>query len=191
MQPAIWNRSATLLAALTVFSAGLTPLAAWADASANLTQTQVRALKSVGIAIALPGYVPPGFKLTKLKTTPAKPSGRPSYDLLYRNASGSCFYISGSVAGVGGPEASYSFPVTTQLFGKTSINIGATFGPGPYDQKPSAQQLNSPQSEIWSFSTIKGVIYGIGTQEKRDGCGVNRRITPLEIEKIMQSLAWL
>lgn len=160
-----------------------------ANSPGNLNNSQIQSLQSLGISVAVPRYIPNGFNLSKLTIQPST-SRRPGYEIIYRNSQNHCFYVSGSAAGIGGPEAEYLYPVTTPLFGKTSININAVFEE-PINQSPSAELLNSPQSEIWSFSTQNAVNYGVATEEKREGCVKNQSLTPLEIEKILQSLTWL
>ncbi|WP_254174608.1 hypothetical protein [Planktothrix pseudagardhii] len=162
-----------------------------AESLGNLNNTQIQSLENLGIPVALPNYIPPGFSVSKFTTQGSPTSGRSSYEILYRNSDNHCFYISGFMGGTGGPEAGFLFTIETSLFGKTTINIGAVFDGSSYNKIPSPEQLNSPQSEIWSFSVKDSVIYGIGTEEKREGCTINQTITPLEIKKIMQSMTWL
>lgn len=181
-----WSRAIAATAFSTILGVVFPILA---NPPGNLNDSQVQSLQTLEIPVAVPRYIPEGFNLSKLTVQPST-SRRPSYEILYRNSQNHCFYVSGFVGGIGGPEAEYIYPVTTPLFGETTINIGAVYGE-PYDQSPSPELLNSPQSQIWSFSTKNPVIYGIGTEERREECRQNRTLTPLEMEKVLQSLTWL
>ncbi len=172
-------------------------------ASGKLNDAQIKAVKAVGISIAVPSYVPTGFAVHKLTTEPCPADAprntagvclaRSSYQILYRDPANVCFAVYGTYTrGIGGGGSGFSFDVKTKLLGETGISFGTSKN---YEDKvPSPQQLRSPQQNIWSFPVYqKGTsnIYGIRTIENQSGCGSNRRLTPLEMEKILQSLTWL
>lgn len=75
--------------------------------SFGLNNTQIQSLQNLGISVALPTYIPPGFSVSQLITQGSQNSGRSSYEILYRNFDNHCFYISGSMGGVGGPESGF------------------------------------------------------------------------------------
>lgn len=163
-----------------------------------LTTEQSRSLRSLGIKIAIPGYVPQGFTVAKLKTEPCPAKAErtatgvcrfgPTYHILYRNPQRTCFQISAIGGGLGGADPEFVVPVETKLLGSTTLG----FGKVPGDSKqPSAKQLTLPQPRIWSWPAGKSPYYQIGTVENREGCGKNLSLTPLEVKKILQSFQWL
>ena len=170
----------------------------------SLNNSQVQSLKAVGISIAVPSYIPNGFEVSKVDTEPCAPNAtrnsqgicnsRSSYKILYRNSGSTCFSVYGQYTrGIGGGAGEFSFPVVTELFGKTWIGFGK-LSEGYADKTPSSQQLRSPQQNISSFPVYQPgtpIIYGVRTVENQDGCTVNQTLTPLEIEKVLQSLRWL
>ncbi len=195
---------AKLSIALTPFLIALaTPTAQAADRPGNLTEAQAQTLKKVGIAIAMPRYIPAGFKVANVATEPCPATakkdakgictGKSSYQVLYRNAEKTCFAVYGTYTrGIGGGAGDFAFPVETALLGKTEIGFGS--GRSVNDQPASPQQLKTPQPNLNSFPMYQpgtSNIYGIRMVEKGTGCGSNRSITPLEMEKILKSLSWL
>lgn len=163
-----------------------------------LTMEQSRSLKSLGIKIAVPSYVPPGFTVANIKTEPCPAESQrtatgvcrfgPSYQILYRNSQRTCFEISAIGGGLGGSDPEFVFPVETKLLGSITLGFGETPGDG---KRPSAEQLTLPQSNIWSWPAGESPYYQISTVENRDGCGENLSLTPLEVKKILQSFTWL
>ncbi len=63
-----------------------------AESLGNLNNTQIQSLKNLGIPVALPNYIPPGFSVSKFTTQGSPTSGRSSYKVLYRNSDNHCFY---------------------------------------------------------------------------------------------------
>jgi len=188
--------------ALTTLSLGLLPIIALANRPGNLNAVQARSLKTVGISVAVPSYIPQQFQVAAITTNPCPPNAkrdskgnctsRSGYKILYRNPNQTCFEVYGEFTrGIGGGAGEFAFPVDTKLFGQTWIG----FGNKNYDEKkPSSQQLNSPQPNLSSFPVYQAgtaIIYGIRTVEAGNGCGINRNLTPLEVKTILQSFIWL
>ena len=163
-----------------------------------LTTEQSLSLKSLGIKIAVPSYVPRGFTVAHVKTAPCPAKAQrtatgvcrfgPTYNILYRNPQRTCFEISAVGGGLGGPDPEFVVPVETKLLGSTTLGFGKVPGDG---KKPSAKQLTLPQPQIWSWPAGNSPYYQISTVENRDGCGQNLSLTPLEVKKILQSFTWL
>ncbi len=179
---------------------------ALANEPGNLTTSQAQKLKALGIKIAVPSYIPPGFNVIKLTTEPCPPNARrgktgvcddlhPSYQILYRNSQQTCFDVTAVGGGLGGDDGDFMLPVDTKLLGKVNLELGTDMGPG---KRPTPQQLNTVQSNIWTYP--KGVnrgsppyspYYAISTVENQNGCGKNLNLTPLDMKAIIQSLTWL
>jgi hypothetical protein len=197
-----WTIRATIVAIAglpsTLVLSGLGSLPALGNAPGNLTVEQARSLKALGIKIAVPSYVPTGFRVASVTMEPCPPNAKrtatgvcrfgPTYRILYRNPQRTCFEINAVGGGLGGPDPEFVFPVEIKLLGKTTLGFGKTPGDG---MPASAQQLATPQSHIWSWPAGQSPYYQISTVENKDGCGTNRSLTPLEAKKILQSLTWL
>jgi hypothetical protein len=188
----------TFVAVLGAMAMGFGNWSAAANPIAQLTPEQSRSLKALGIKIAVPNYVPPGFSVASIKMEPCPANAKrtatgvcrfgPTYRILYRNTQRTCFAIDEVGGGLGGPDAEFVLPVEVKLLGKTTLGFGKT----PGDGKPaSAKQLASPQPHIWSWPAGKSPYYQISTVENREGCGANLSLTPSEVKKILQSLTWL
>lgn len=151
-----------------------------------LSAEQEQSLKALGIEIAVPTYVPPSFVVADVQVD----RGRfgPGYTILYRDPQRTCFVVM-SGGGLGGPTSEFVYPVRTDLLGSGTIN----FGKIPGDEKtPGPQDLAQPQPDIYAWMVRSpSTAYSVQTAEWHDGCGPNRSLTPLDIQKILQSLVWL
>ena len=119
---------------------GLGNRSAGASLLGSLTTAQSRSLKTLGIKIAVPSYVPSGFTVTSVKTEPCPAKAQrtatgvcrfgPTYRILYRNPQRTCFEINAVGGGLGGPDPEFSFPVKIQLLGSTTMGFGKVPGEG-------------------------------------------------------------
>jgi hypothetical protein len=99
---------------------------------AQLNPDQLRLLRALGLKIAVPTYVPPGFKLEKVQAEVERNTrfGGVGYTLFYRryDANSSkdfCFAIEATNGGIGDlPEGSRSYPINSPVFGKTTLEYG-------------------------------------------------------------------
>ncbi len=163
-------------------------------------------LKSINIKIAIPQYVPKGFRVAKVKTEPCPDNVpvdakgvcrfRPSYAVLYRNAQNQCFAVSAIGGGIGGPDGRYTRRVNTKILGMVDINVDtATDAPS----EPMTEAIaNTPQKHLWTFPAGDSPYYQVSTIEGKDNwisstipCSSRAYMTPKEFTKIVQSLEWL
>jgi hypothetical protein len=184
-------------------------------AASTLTIEDQTALKALGIAIAVPTDVPPGYTVSQVKLDPCPADSPrsaegvcrfgPDYGIVYRNATqDSCFAIEATGGGVGGPGAEYRLPFSIPLFGDGALQ----FGEGRESTKtPSAEQLDSPQPNIYTdwgskdggtsgpFYRLAGAdgVRGayLGERDGQPATQCQNTITPNEAVKITQSLTWL
>lgn len=176
-----------------------------------LTVQQQARLKALGIKIAVPGYVPSGFKVVKVETQPCPvniPRSKtgtcrfgPGYGIVYRHQQqNACFAIEETGGGIGGPAYNYGFPVATKLFGQTSIQFGQHSNKAP--RRPTQQQLALPQQNLFMDWGGAGPFYRLigadfvrstyyGERWNRPVTQCRKDITPKEAEKIVRSLTWL
>ncbi len=189
---------------LIVSIASLIPSALPADAQSGpslLSTSQKASLKSLGIKIAIPRYVPQGFRVVTIKTepcsagTPVDANGvcrfRPSYAVLYRNAQNHCFAVNAIGGGIGGPSGRYTREVNTKLLGKVDVNVGTGSG-----EPMTAAIANTPNENVWTFPAGKSPFYSVGTTidnrtRSTTTCSKEAFMTPNELIKIVQSLEWL
>ncbi|MEG5040987.1 MULTISPECIES: hypothetical protein [unclassified Microcoleus] len=120
-------------------------------ANAQLSDRQTNQLKSLGVKVAIPSYVPAGFKVASVQVKPC-PSGVrrfcPNYAIIYRNPDNSCFAIESTGGGIGDmPSAGLErdYPVNNSILGKGALLkyrknarlsgptlIGSWMGKGPF-----------------------------------------------------------
>jgi len=68
-----------------------------------------------------------------------------------RNSGNTCFSVYGQYTrGIGGGSGEFSFPVVTELFGKTWIGFGK-LSEGYADKTPSSQQLRFMVYVLWKI----------------------------------------
>lgn len=177
-----------------------------AEAPPLSTQDQA-ALKALGIAIAVPTYVPTGYAVKKVEVEPCpegserSPKGTcwfgPTYSIAYRNAvpKDSCFFaIEATGGGLGGPDWEYRTPpVPTRLLGDVAVSFG---NPNKSAKVPSAEQFDSPQPDLhseWGSEDggVSGPFYSVRGSHWKPAPECLNTITPNEVIKIMQSLTWL
>jgi hypothetical protein len=145
----------------------------------GMTDAQRTTLKSLGMKIIVPGYVPKGFQVVGITARPCAPSGcgrgKPEYSITYLSPRKACFEIEGTSGGLGGPALERAVPVTSKVFGATEVG----FYPG-----------NSLSSDWLSLSPSSGPYYRLSSR-KGSPSGCATRITSEEAVQIVKSLEWL
>ncbi|MEP0873952.1 hypothetical protein NDA01_30055 [Trichocoleus desertorum AS-A10] len=180
-----------------------------APASAGLSEAQKTSLSELSIPVVIPAYVPGGFQLSEAianSCTAGSPQTSlcregPNYTLVYRNAQNTCFLVRAVGGGVGGGAREFEFQTRTTLLGDVSILFGE---PSGENQHPTAEQLQVLQPNLSSFPTALQsppsssrfpyywVSAGDDTYDQETyACQQNANLTPLELEKIVQSLVLL
>jgi hypothetical protein len=99
---------------------------------AQLTSTQIELLKSLGLRIVVPGYVPPKFKLQKVEAElDRNPIGDGiSYRIIYQkydtdSEKDFCFAIEATNGGIGDlPNGERSYPINSLVLGKSTLEYG-------------------------------------------------------------------
>jgi len=189
----------------------------WSGAIAqSLNNQQKASLKSLGIEIAVPRYIPRGFRVSDVMIRPCRVNAKrnangacrfdPSYTIVYRDFDNNCFAVGGIGGGIGGPMGKYFRKINTKILGEVEMGIGIFTPPQP--PQPISEAMDKlPQINIWTWptpATIEGVagkegpFYQVATIEgvaRREGkdifCSSRAYMTPNELTKIIQSLSWL
>ncbi|MCT7990645.1 hypothetical protein [Laspinema olomoucense] len=188
--------SAFLLSLLSLFHADR-PLQ---SQSIALSPESQAALAALNIPVAVPTYIPEGFTLSQIKINLCSsdiPQGGEcregsSYEIIYRNADNVCVIIDAIGGGLGGPDSEFHYSIETPLLGEVEIGFGEI--PGGRNT-PTPEQLTNPQSRLYSFpakaTSTSSPYYAVRVPENRYACGSNTGISPLEVERILQSLVLL
>jgi hypothetical protein len=120
-------------------------------ANTQLSDRQTNQLKSLGVKVAIPSYIPAGFQVASVQVKPC-PSGVrrfcPDYAIIYRNPNNSCFAIESTGGGIGdmpSADLEQSYPVNNSILGKSVVLkyrkkdrlsdptlIGSWMGKGPF-----------------------------------------------------------
>lgn len=176
------------------------------DISGKLTEQQRSILKSLGIKIAVPTYIPKGFRVSDVLTSPCPAQMRrgidgvcrfgPNYTIVYRNSQNNCFEVNAIGGGIGGPDGKYSRKIISKILGEVDLNIDVA---RDRPSQPISKVIGkSSQNNIWTFPAGKSPFYQVATLEGkkiRDGksilCSSQAFMTPDELTKIVQSLDWL
>ena len=166
-------------------------LQAAANGHSLLSASQQESLKSLGIQIALPKYVPVGFQAAEITTKPCTASDKkfcrsdPQYEVKYRNGENHCFAVSAVSGGVGGPSGGrYNRAIDTQLFGKVDVAVDMINRDRLYEEM-TEDIANTPQKDISILPAGNSPFYFVNT------CSEAAFMTPNEFIKIVQSLDWL
>ena len=180
-----------------------------AQTPGGLSETQKTSLSELGIPVVIPTYMPAGFQLSEVIANSCKAGSPrtsfcregPHYTLVYRNDQKTCLLMKAVGGGVGGGASEFEFQTRTTLLGDVSILFGKTSGG---NQPLAAEQLGELQPNLYSFpASLKSlpgssrspyywVTAGDSSYDQETyGCGQNVSLTPLELEKIIQSLVLL
>ncbi len=175
----------------------------------GLSEAQKTSLSELGIPVVIPAYIPDGFQVSDvIANSCAAGSPRtnacregPNYTLVYRNDQNTCLLMRAVGGGIGGGAGEFEFQTRTTLLGEVTILFGKTSGA---NQPPATEQLGELQPNLYSFpaslqslpSSSRSPYYSLSAgdstyDQETYGCGQNVSLTPLELEKIIQSLVLL
>jgi hypothetical protein len=175
----------------------------------GLSSAQRASLVALGIKIALPELVLPGFHVEKVTTNPCPADAKraangtcrfgPDYAVVYRNAEDQCYAVEETGGGIGGVTFTYAFEVATPLFGNLAVRFGSFTSAQP--KKPSAQQVAAPQPGLFTDWAGGAPFYRvIGTDWSAQYVGdkpgqlarlCRHEIAPARVADIVRSLRWL
>lgn len=158
------------------------PKASQPNLGIQLTPTQLKVLRSLGLKVALPTYVPANFRADEVLVSAGRENVQSlRYLIVYQNLSADkCFAIESVSGGIGDlPSGSRSYPINSPIFGKTVLEQGL-YG-------------NAKQSTLLSqwLGEQNGPFYrfvGTGVVPELSNCS---NITPQEAVKVSQSIRYL
>lgn len=149
---------------------------------AKLTTTQLQVLRSIGLKIALPTYVPANFRLSRALVEAGRENVQGlRYLVVYENYDGDrCFAIESASGGIGDlPQGSNSYAINSLLFGKSSLEQGL-YGDAK-QQTLLSQWLGSQNGPFYRF-------VGANVTAELSRCN---NISPQEAVKVTQSIQYL
>ena len=139
----------------------------------RLSAAQIQKLRSSGVPLVVPGYVPAGYVPSEIKINDkhSQLCHDKNYRIIYKSAKKESFMIEGNVCGVGGPEGNdMQMQIYNKFFG--SIDLARW---GPNDPRKSHYRAD--------IHEYKGRIYIITSPGSND-----LRVAGPEIIKILQNL---
>ena len=155
----------------------------------GMTKAQYAALNSSGIKVAVPGYVPKGFRVVDVTICPSKTTNDcrpgPTYNIVFRSPAGTCFVVGGVSGGIGDGNLEQSVTVKSKLFGPIKIGLNNSRYP-----KRSDAYLDPIFTEWLTQSLRSGPFYQFYSG-KPDPSGCTGKVPFNEAVKIVESLKWL
>jgi hypothetical protein len=161
-------------------------------------------LKSLGIRIAIPAYLPSGYRYQTVVTEPCRSDIAvnadgvcrfgPSYSIVYINANKNCFVVEATGGGVGGATSDYIHSFSTPLFNQETLisfgNMGMSSG---IPKKATASDLRKTYDVVYGNWMGESPFYRVSTFYPKSvtACTSRKGLTPLEAQKVTQSLRWL
>lgn len=157
--------------------------------SVKFSPKQLQILKSVGIKIAVPTYIPSGFKIERVSNT--SDANYKGYTVIYRRTNNSCFSIEATTGGIGDePDLEHTLLYNSVLFGKGSLNYGKYTDVDLRKQSPLPEMTTRwmEPKNFQAFYRFNGANWFSG-QKNKPKC--NKDISPTEAVKIINSLQYL
>ncbi|MFB2920237.1 MULTISPECIES: hypothetical protein [Aerosakkonema] len=204
-----------LMLSLTVFSIVPLPILAQSEvyltqrsqnqaqlpANARLTQAQIRQLRSLGIRIVVPSYVPRGFRIASVRAE-LQPSCPPrfrsqctQYAIIYRNSANYCFAIESVGDGIGDAvERENHITVDTRILGRTTLYYGRYQDPEMRQTFPESDLYmewvgSGPFYRFTGAGLVRQTYYGERLSQPVAQCRHN--ISPQEAAKVIRSFSFL
>ncbi|HEY9813974.1 MAG TPA: hypothetical protein V6D31_10650 [Candidatus Sericytochromatia bacterium] len=159
------------------------------QSTARFSPKQIQILKSVGMKIAVPTYIPLGFKIESLSNNSDK--YYKGYTVIYKRNDNSCFSIEAITGGIGGePDLEHTLPYNSPLFGKGTLNYGKYTDIYLRKQFPLSQMTTGwmEPKNFQAFYRFNGANW-YSSDKAKPKC--NKDIPPTEAVKIINSLQYL
>lgn len=133
----------------------------------GLSKDQVRLLKSLGVSVAVPEYIPDGFSVEKVIATISQRGvgGGPGYRIIYASRARKGFVVESVSGGIGSPEADHVVPVVNPIYGETFVGVykfdgqksmaGDWVGDGPYFRVRDTDRRHSEERRYDGGLTVE------------------------------------
>jgi hypothetical protein len=122
-----------------------------AGSGSGLSAAQIRKLRSSGIPLIVPGYVPPGYFVSKVKV--ARGPAMPLYEITYKKSSGESFTMTGNDYGLSPPtESDMSMPIPNPVFGSILLD---RYGPNDQNRSDYLVEVNY-KNRIYNCTSYGG-----------------------------------
>jgi hypothetical protein len=158
-----------------------------------MTPTQVSQLASLGVAVVVPGQVPPSFRIVELRVDPSGPG----YLVVYQrqpaegDAPSQCFAVEFASDGLGdSPATEGRLPIQPPLFGGQSygLNYGTFTDPGLKADFPQPNLFTDWMAGPSGAYRLVGATYLGGLFESLKTC---QDLSPEEAAALAESLTVL
>ena len=155
----------------------------------GMTKAQYAALNSLGIKVAVPGYIPSDFRVVDVTPCPSKRTSDcrpgPTYDIVFRSPAGTCFVVEGVSGGIGDGNLEQTVTVKSKLFGPVKMGLNNSRYP-----KRSDANIDPIFTEWLTQSRRSGPFYHFYSGEPYPA-GCTSKVPFNEAVKIVESLKWL
>ncbi|HEY9692765.1 MAG TPA: hypothetical protein V6D15_11195 [Oculatellaceae cyanobacterium] len=159
------------------------------QSTARFSPKQIQILKSVGMKIAVPTYIPSGFKIERLSNN--SDQYYKGYTVTYRRKDNSCFSIEAITGGIGDePDLQHTLPYNSPLFGKGRLNYGKYSDIDLRKQSPLSEMTTGwmEPKNFQAFYRFNGANW-YSSDKAKPKC--NKDISPTEAVKVINSLQYL
>jgi hypothetical protein len=160
-------------------------------ANAQLSEKQTNQLKSLGIKVAIPSYIPTGFEVASVLIKPC-PSGVrrfcPDYAIIYRNSNNSCFAINSTGGGIGdlpSADLEQKYPVNNPILGKSVV---LKYRKSPVPSGPTLTGSWMGQGPFYRFLGAGSRLFFGTVPPELSNC---KDISPQEAVRVSESLRYL
>lgn len=139
---------------------------------------QKQEIKKCGVALVLPTYLPPGFRLARYRQDPC-PGRMAGYDAEYRGPNQCRININGSNGGWGAPGPEREWLFHTKLFGQVRLEEWSSGVPG--EPNYLSAMITPHDKPVLPAYPEAGYIYNLSCK--------NRLFNPGEAMKVIRSSA--
>lgn len=159
------------------------------QSTARFSPKQLQILKSVGIKIVVPTYIPSNFKVESVRNTSDK--NYQGYRVIYRRKNNFCFSIEATTGGVGdSTDLEHSLPYNSPLFGKGILYYGNNTD-NYLRKQPRLYEMTTPWMTAKNFPAFYSFNGANWFSEEKVKPRCNKDISPTEAIKVIKSLQYL
>lgn len=155
----------------------------------QFSSKQIQQLRTVGIKIAVPRYVPPGFQIGSVRNI--SDAHYKGYKIFYRRADNTCFSIEATTGGIGDdPELEHYSSFHSQLFGDGKLGYGRYTDSTLRQEFPQYEMTTGwmPANNFHTFYRFNGANWA-DAHPLKPQC--NKDVTPTEAIRVIKSLNYL